>query len=125
MRTFILCTVLSIGFLGLSVTAMRRRLVREQGALLWLGVSAVMLFLSLTLPLHLLDRMAHLVGVAYPPDLLLLLAVLFLFVLVFHLTVSLDRLSARQTAIAQEIGIASATEPAPPAGDEAPAAPGG
>ncbi len=113
MRTFVLSIVLSIGFLGLSVTAMRRRIVREQAALLWLGVSFVMVFLSATLPLHLLDRMARLVGVDYPPDLLLLLAVLFLFVLVFHLTTSIDRLAARQVVIVQELGISAASPPRP------------
>jgi hypothetical protein len=95
MRAFVLSMVLSLGFLALLVTAMRRRRLREQPALLWLGVSAVMVFLSATLPLHLL----------------LLLAVLFLFVLVFQLSLSLDRLSANQTTIAQEVGLAAAAPP--------------
>jgi hypothetical protein len=107
MRAFTLSMVLSIGFLALSVVAMRRRRLRQQSALLWLSVSLVMVFLSATLPLHLLDRVARLLGIAYPPDLLLLLAVLFLFVLVFHLSLSLDRLSAKQTSIAQEVGLAN------------------
>jgi len=41
----------------------------------------------------------------------LLLAVLFLMVLVFHLSLSLARLSARQTALAQEIGLMTAMTP--------------
>jgi hypothetical protein len=111
MRAFFLSMFLSLGFLALSFSAMRRRRLREQAALLWLGVSVVMVFLSATLPLHLLNRLAQLLGIAYPPDLLLLLAVLFLFVLVFQMSLSLDRLSAKQTTIVQEVGLAAAAPP--------------
>jgi hypothetical protein len=114
MRAFALSMILSLGFLALSVVAMRRQRLREQAALLWLSVSLVMVFVSATLPLHLLDRVAHLVGIAYPPDLVLLLAVLFLIVLVFHLSLSLDRLSTRQTALVQEIGLLTAVTPLNP-----------
>jgi len=117
MRAFALSMILSLGFLALSVVAMRRQRLREQAALLWLFVSVVMVFVSATLPLHLLDRVAHLVGIAYPPDLVLLLAVLFLIVLVFHLSLSLDRLSTKQTALVQEIGLLTATAP-PAAGTD-------
>lgn len=111
MKAFVLSMVLSLGFLFVSVVAMRRQRLREQAALLWLLVSFVMVFVSATLPLHLLDRVSHLVGIAYPPDLVLLLAVLFLMVLVFHLSLSLARLSAKQIALVQEIGLMTALGP--------------
>ncbi len=111
MRAFALSMVLSVGFLFVSVIAMRRQRLREQAALLWLFVSFVMVFVSATLPIHLLDRVAHLVGIAYPPDLVLLLAVLFLMVLAFHLSLSLARLSAKQIALVQEIGLMTARGP--------------
>ena len=110
MKAFALSLVVSIGFLLLSVRAVRRRVLREQAALLWLAVSLVMVFVSATLPLHLLDRMAELVGIAYAPDLILLLAVLFLVVLVFHLSLSLARLHEKHTALVQEFGILTATK---------------
>jgi hypothetical protein len=110
-RAFALSMVLSVGFLFVSVIAMRRQRLREQAALLWLFVSFVMVFVSATLPIHLLDRVAHLVGIAYPPDLVLLLAVLFLMVLAFHLSLSLARLSAKQIALVQEIGLMTARRP--------------
>jgi hypothetical protein len=112
MKAFILSMVVSTGFLLLSLRAVRRRVLREQSALLWLGVSLVMVFVSATLPLHLLDRMAALVGIAYAPDLILLLAVLFLVVLVFHLSLSLARLHEKHTTLVQEFGVLTATAPA-------------
>ena len=114
MKAFALSMVVSVGFLVVSVVAMRRQRLREQAALLWLLVSLVMVFVSATLPIHLLDRVARLVGIAYPPDLVLLLAVLFLIVLVFHLSLSLDRLSTKQTALIQEIGLLTAVSPPTP-----------
>jgi hypothetical protein len=110
-KAIVLSMVLSVGFLAVSVVAMRRQQLREQAALLWLLVSFVMVFVSATLPIHLLDRVSHLVGIAYPPDLVLLLAVLFLMVLVFHLSLSLARLSAKQTALVQEIGLMTTMTP--------------
>lgn len=112
MRAFALSLVISLGFLWLSLRAVRRRILREQAAVLWLAVSTVMVFLSATLPLHLLDHLASLVGIAYPPDLILLLAVLFLVVLVFQLSLGLARLNAKHTALVQEFGILTATPPA-------------
>jgi hypothetical protein len=111
-KAIVLSLVLSVGFLVVSIVAMRRQQLREQAALLWLAVSFVMVLVSATLPIHLLDRVSHLVGIAYAPDLVLLLAVLFLMVLVFHLSLSLARLSAKQIALVQEIGIMTAMTPA-------------
>jgi hypothetical protein len=110
-KAIVLSLVLSVGFLVVSVVAMRRQQLREQAALLWLLVSLVMVLVSATLPIHLLDRVSHLVGIAYAPDLVLLLAVLFLMVLVFHLSLSLARLSAKQIALVQEIGLMTAMTP--------------
>ena len=111
MRLFALSMVVSLGFLVLSLAAIRTRRLHEQAAVLWLLVSVLMVFLSATLPLHLLDRVAHFVGIAYPPDLLLLLAVLFLVLLVFQLSVSLSRLWSKYTTLVQEVAIERALPP--------------
>ena len=74
-------------------------------------VDSIFNALANVVPTHLLDRVSHFVGIAYPPDLILLLAVLFLMVLVFHLSLSLARLSAKQTALVQEIGLMTTMSP--------------
>ena len=114
-RACVMATVVSVGFFVLVVRAVRRRRLGEQAALLWLCVSAAMVVLSATLPLHVLDRLSNLVGIAYPPDLLLLLAVLFLVALLFHQTLSLAKLQARHTTLVQELGILTAVAAHPPA----------
>lgn len=126
MKSFALAMVLSVSFLIGSVVAMRRQRLREQTAMLWLSASLFMVVVSATLPAHLIDRVSLLVGVAYSPAFLLLLAVLFLMILVFHLALSLDRLSAKQIALVQEIGLLTARDPKTPdeaAADQSPEPP--
>lgn len=112
MKTFALSMMLSIAFLAGTIRAMRRQQLREQTALLWLLVSVAIVLLSVTLPFHLLDDVSHLVGVAYGPTLIFVLAVLFLTVLVFHLSVAHDRLRSNQIALVQQLALLTA--PAPP-----------
>ena len=122
MRAFVLSLAVSVGFLLLSLHTIRRQRLRERQALLWIAVFIMLVFLSATLPLHLLDHVAHFVGIAYPPDLILLIGVLFLVALVFHLSIALARLSAKQTVLVQEIGLLTArmpTEPEPGAPEQA------
>jgi hypothetical protein len=107
--------IVSIGFLTMTVRAIRKRVLGEQAAMIWLGVSICMVLLSATLPTHLLDHAAHFVGVAYPPELLLLLAALFLVVLVFHLSLVQAKLQARVTRLTQELGLLEAEAPDEPA----------
>jgi hypothetical protein len=110
-RFTILSLILSVSFLAMTVRAIRKRILSEQAAMLWLGVSVFMVVLSATLPSHLLDRTARLVGVAYPPELVLLLAALFLVVLVFHLSVVQAELQASVNRLTQELGLLSAGYP--------------
>jgi hypothetical protein len=124
MRLFALSLIVSIGFLALSLRAIRRHRLSEHTGMLWLGVSLIMVFLSATLPLHLLDRAARFVGIAYPPELILLIAVLFLFAFTFQLSMGQARLNEKNTKLAQELGILATTAPRPPepglAGEEGP-----
>jgi len=117
MRLTILSLVISFGFLAMTVRAIRRRVLGEQVAMIWLGVSACMVLLSATLPTHLLDRAARLVGVAYPPELVLLLAALFLVVLVFHLSIAQAKLQSKVTRLTQELGLLKAGSPDGPTED--------
>jgi hypothetical protein len=110
-KAFVLSIGLSVAFLVVSIFAMRRQRLREHTALLWLLVSVVMVVVSVSLPTGLLTRVSDLVGIAYSPAFVLLLAVLFLLVLVFQLSLSVDRLSAKQTALVQEIGLLTAKSP--------------
>jgi hypothetical protein len=108
----IFALAISFGFLAILVRAMRRQELREQAALFWVAIALAMIFISATLPLHLLTQAARLLGIVYPPDLLLLLAAVVLMVLVLHLSVAVVRLSDRQAKLVQQLGLLTANCPA-------------
>lgn len=108
MRAFVFAMLVSLSFLGVSIMAVRRGALREQAAVLWLLVGCAMVFVSATLPLHLLNRAAAFVGIAYAPDLLLLVAVVFLVVLVFQLSITVARLHEDHRTLVEEFGVAMA-----------------
>ena len=111
MRLFVLAMIISLSFLAFSIVAIRRHRLRDQAAVLWLLVSLVMVCCSLALPLGLLNRIARVVGIKYASNLLLVLAVIFLVVLVFHLSVRLAAVKNTQTRLVQEIAILQTPPP--------------
>jgi hypothetical protein len=113
MRLFFLAMIISLGFLAVSIVAIRRHRLRDQAAVLWLLVSLVLLCCSLALPLGLLNRVADLVGIKYASDLLLVLAVLLLVMLVFHLSISLAAVRKTQTRLVQELAMLQTPPPRP------------
>lgn len=112
--------VVSLGFLAVTVHAVRRRAIRDHLALLWLMVALVSVVFAATTPLRVPDRLAHLLGFRYGSDLLLLGAVVLLLLVCFSLSVAVARLGARTTALAQELGMLAVRTPgghAPVPGD--------
>ena len=97
--------VISLGFLALIISAIRRRALRDEMTVLWIAVAVAILILSLTLPAHVLDHVAHALGVAYGSDLVLVAAVVFLVILVFQLSISVGRLWLRTTRLTQDLAL--------------------
>ena len=81
----------------------RRGILKEKYAILWLGSCLVLLFLSFWRGfLHILARW---VGVIYPPSLLFMLAFFFLLLIVLHFSVVISRLAEKNKRLAQEMGL--------------------
>lgn len=87
----------------LVVQLVRRRSLREDYALLWLGGGLVLLVFSVKK--NLLDQLAAFVGIAYAPSLLLLGAILLGFLLSMHFSVALSRLAEQNKRLAQELAL--------------------
>jgi hypothetical protein len=85
------------------VQLVRRRSLREDYALLWLGGGVALLVFSLKKDL--LDQLATMVGIAYAPSLLLLGAIVLGFLLSMHFSVALSRLAEQNKRLAQELAI--------------------
>jgi hypothetical protein len=93
-------SIIAAGLLLLGVLELvRRRRLLERYALLWL-FSAVIL-LGLAIWRDALELIANLVGIAYPPNALFVIAFGFILVLLLHFSLAVSRLSEQSKVLAQ------------------------
>jgi len=85
------------------IELIRQHRLQERYALLWIATGGVMLFFALWRSA--LDRFAELVGVAYPPSALFMVAGLFVFVVLLHFSIVLSNLSEQNKTLAQQIAL--------------------
>ena len=90
-------------FLGFMFELLRRRQVKEKDAALWRVVSVAIIELAVWPSL--LNRTAHALGIADPPNLLMFVGVLFLLVVCTHLSWEVSRLEDRSRALAEELAL--------------------
>lgn len=103
----IVSIIFSIGiFVGI-VDLIRRGMLKEQYALLWLASAVILLILSIWRDL--LDEIAHALGVAYSPSLLFLVAFIFLLLIVLHFSVIISDLSEKNKRLSQEMAMLKAS----------------
>jgi hypothetical protein len=93
----------SASLLLLVLELIRRGRLKERYSLLWLFSGAVMLVLSLSRDL--LEYIARLVGIFYPPSLLFLIAFIFLLLITLHFSAVISGLSEKNKKLAQEIAL--------------------
>lgn len=99
----IFAIIFSLGIFVAVVDLIRRGLLKEQYAILWLASAVVLLMLSVWRGL--LDRIAQMFGVAYPPSLLFTVAFLFLLLIVLHFSVIISDLSEKNKRLSQEVAL--------------------
>lgn len=97
----IFAVIFSLGIFVGVVDLIRRGLLKEQYALLWLASAVILLILSVWRGL--LDMIAHVLGVAYPPSLLFMVAFLFLLLIVLHFSVIISDFSEKNKRLSQEV----------------------
>ncbi len=102
-RTHVIAGVAGLLVLAVMVELLRRRQLREKYAILWLGVSVVVIVLA-AFP-GLLDWSAHRLGIDSPPNLLLFAAVLVLLLVAVHLSWEASRMEEETRTLAEEVGL--------------------
>ncbi|MBK8901477.1 MAG: DUF2304 domain-containing protein [Anaerolineaceae bacterium] len=95
----------SVFLLGLILEMVRRRQVAENYALLWL-ITAVALFV-LSLWRELLDVLASVMGIFYPPAALFVIGFGFFLLIMLQFSVIITHLSRKNKELAQQVGILS------------------
>ncbi len=104
-RTQMFVIVLGIAMLFFVLNLVRRKQLREQYSLLWIA-SAVVLVLS-AIFIRQVDRIAHAIGIYYPPAFLFLVAILVTLVLQFHFSTVISSLREQNKSLTQDLGILS------------------
>jgi hypothetical protein len=85
------------------IELIRRKKLKEEFAVLWLGMGIV--FLVISLFRKLLDKFSLLVGIGYPPAALFLILIMGLAVILIHFSVAISRLKEENKKLAQELGL--------------------
>jgi hypothetical protein len=102
----IISLAISFAFLIVLIDFIRRGLLKEKYAILWLA--SVFAIIVLSLWKDLLDRVAAFAGVAYGPSLLFLVAFAFVLLILLHYSVVISILTERSKTLAQEIALLKA-----------------
>jgi hypothetical protein len=93
----------SVVLLGIVIELIRSRKLRERYALLWLATAGVILFFAAWRSgLH---SLSEALGIAYPPNALFVLALLFVLVLLLHFSTVISKLSDRTTTLTQQLAL--------------------
>lgn len=103
MRITIITALAAIGLFALTLELTRRRRLSEKYSILWFA-TAVVVFGVAVIP-GALDGVARVLGIAYAPSALLLVALVFLLALILHLSIVISRLSNQTARLAQTIAI--------------------
>jgi hypothetical protein len=102
-RIQLISIVLAVGLFAMVFELVRRRRLMERYALLWL-LSAVTL-LALSVWRDLLEVFAGVVGIAYAPSALFLVALGFGLILLLHFSLVISRLTDQTKVLAQRVGM--------------------
>jgi hypothetical protein len=115
----VLATAVSFVLLLLVLDLVRRRKLREEYSLIWIACAGALLIASIWRDL--LDALAHWLGVYYPPAVLLLILILFVFVACLHFSVVVSRQRAQIERLVEDHAILAARLPAETPVDAMPA----
>jgi hypothetical protein len=85
------------------IELIRRKKLKEEFAVLWLGMGIV--FLVISLFRKLLDKFSLLVGIDYPPAALFIILIMGLTVILIHFSVAISRLKEENKKLAQALGL--------------------
>ena len=94
---------MALALLLLVLELVRRRLLAERYSLLWLAMALAVLLLAASRPL--VDRLAVLVGISYPPSALFVAGFGAVLVLMLYLSAVITKLSRQNRIAAQRIGL--------------------
>jgi hypothetical protein len=103
LKVSIVAAAAAVVLLLVILELIRSRRLQERYALLWLLTAIVVLVLSVSRGL--LGWISDLVGIAYPPSALFVLAAFFILVVLLHYSTVISKLSEQNTILAQRLAL--------------------
>lgn len=97
------CVIIALIFLILTIVFIKKRLLDIRYTLVWFTAGISMLLLSLNSGI--LDHFSKILNIIYPPSLLFLIGILFCFILILSLIVTITSLQIKLTRLTQEIAL--------------------
>lgn len=97
----IIAIIGSVALFAFVIDFIRRGLLKEKYSVLWI-ISALVI-MALSVKKGLLDAIAGLLGIAYPPSLLFLVAFTFILLINLHFSVVISILHEKNKALVQEL----------------------
>ena len=102
-RIQVVAILATLGLLALVLELVRRRRLLERYALLWLFSALVLLALGVSR--ELLEGVSGLIGIAYPPSALFVIAFGFILLLLLHFSLAVSRLADQSKVLAQRLAL--------------------
>ena len=102
-RVSIAAAIAAVILLLVIFELIRSRRLQERYALLWLLTGVVIFVLAIWRGL--LGTVSDLVGIAYPPSALFILAAFFILLVLLHYSTVISRLSEQNTTLAQRLAL--------------------
>ena len=93
----------SVVLFALVIDFIRRGLLKEKYSVLWLAASVDIA--SLSIKKELLDYLANIFGIAYPPSLLFIVAFIFVLLITLHFSVIISIQHEKNKRIVQELAL--------------------
>ena len=105
LRAKITIIFLSLALFIFVLNLIRKRKLKIEHSVLWLGVSGVILVASIWQDLA--DSIAFFVGIEYPPALFLSIAIFFFLVILMHFSMELSKLKDQNKTLTQELALSN------------------
>jgi hypothetical protein len=102
-RISIVAAIAALGLLAAIFELIRSRRLHERYAILWLLTGTTILFLAVWR--EALIAFSDLVGIAYPPSALFMLALLFILIVLLHYSTVISKLSDQNRMLAQRLAL--------------------
>ena len=102
----------SLALLLVIVELVRRRKLKEEYSLLWIGTALTLLVLSIWYGLLL--KITDAIGAVLPSSTLFFFGLVFVLLMLLHFSVRVSMLERRITALVQEVGLLTISSPSSP-----------